>query len=72
MPPDKIAARSVRSLANLPDALPHLSRAFFFDNSGAEMKYLACLSEATGLDLHLPENELPAWYRDFQNAISHS
>lgn len=71
VPPDKIAARYVRSLANLPNALPHLSRAFFFDNSGAEMKYLACFSEETGLDLHLPENELPAWFKTFQKTISH-
>ena len=31
---------SARTSANLPDAMPYLSRAFFFDNSGAEMKYL--------------------------------
>ena len=71
VPPDKIAARYVRSLANLPSALPYLSRAFFFDNSGAEMKYLACFSEETGLDLHLPDNELPTWFRNFQKTISH-
>ena len=66
VPPDKIAARYVRSLANLPDAIPQLSRAFFFDNSGAEMKYLARYSEETGFEILLPENELPAWFRRFQ------
>ena len=63
VPPDKIAARYARSLANLPDAMPHLSRAFFFDNSGAEMRYLASYSEDSGLDIRVPEGELPKWFK---------
>ena len=53
------------------EGVPLDKRAFFFDNSGAEMKYLACFSEETGLDLHLPDNELPTWFRNFQKTISH-
>ena len=64
--PDKIVARYVRSLANLPDAMPHLSRAFFFDNSGAEMRYLASYSEDAGLDILVPENDLPKWFKDLE------
>lgn len=70
VPPDKIVARYVRSLANLPDAMPYLSRAFFFDNSGAEMKYLACFSDDAGFEAHLPENELPAWFKTFRTALA--
>ena len=70
VPPDKIVARYARSLANLPDAMPYLSRAFFFDNSGAEMKYLACFSDDAGLETHLPENELPAWFKTFWTAVA--
>ena len=64
VPPDKIVARYVRSLANLPDAMPHLSRAFFFDNSGAEMHYLASYSEDAGLDILVPEADLPQWFKN--------
>lgn len=70
VPAEKIASRYFRSLANLPDAMPHLSRAFFFDNSGEEMKYLASFSDEAGLEVLIPEGELPAWFRGFQNAIS--
>ena len=63
VPPDKIVARYARSLANLPDAMPHLSRAFFFDNSGAEMRYLASYSEDSGLVIRVPEGELPKWFK---------
>ena len=53
-------------------AIPHLSRAFFFDTSAAEMKYLACFSDESALETHLPENELPTWFKTFRKTISHS
>lgn len=62
VPPDKIAARYARSLANLPEAMPHLWRAFFFDNSGAEMRYLASYSKDSGLELQVPTSKLPRWF----------
>ena len=63
VPPEKIAARYERSLANIAGALPCLSRAFFFDNSNAEMRYLASYEEGTGYSLHVPAAELPFWFR---------
>ena len=51
-----------RSLMNVPKALPYLSRAFFFDNSGEEMRYLACFSAERGLETHAPAEELPRWF----------
>lgn len=62
VPPDKIAARYTRSLANVQAALPHLWRAFFFDNSGPEMRYIACYAKDSGLDVQIPEAELPRWF----------
>ena len=62
VPQEKIVARYARSIANVQAALPHLSRAFFFDNSGAEMRYLASYSEEDGLDLLVPESDLPKWF----------
>ena len=44
--------------------MPHLSRAFFFDNSGAEMRYLASYSEDAGLDILVPEADLPQWFKN--------
>ena len=48
--------------------MPHLSRAFFFDNSGAEMRYFASYSEDSGLDIRVPEGELPKWFKHFEIA----
>ena len=63
VPPEKIAARYERSLANVASALPHLSRAFFFDNSNAEMRYIASYDANVGFALHVPSNELPHWFK---------
>ena len=62
VPKDKILARYVRSLANLPSAMPYLSRAYFFDNSGARMRYLASYSSDDGMVIHMPTSELPRWF----------
>ena len=59
VPPEKIAARYVRSIANVPAALKHCSRAFFFDNSTAEMRYVAEYSE--GQSLRFVVSDPPAW-----------
>lgn len=40
-PEEKVVARSMRSLGNVGAALPFCSRAFFFDNSTQEMRFLA-------------------------------
>ena len=63
VPPEKIAARYDRSLANVAKAVPYLSRAFFFDNSNAEMRYLASYESGRGLSLHLAEADLPYWFK---------
>ena len=63
VPQEKIAARYGRSLVNIASALPHLSRAFFFDNSNAEMRYLASYDENAGFVLHVPVAGLPFWFR---------
>ena len=63
VPPEKIAARYSRSLANVPPALSYLSRAFFFDNSSNEMRYLADFSAPEGFTFHVPESALPRWFK---------
>ena len=65
VPVEKIVTRYSRSLANLLAALPYLSRAFFFDNSGSDMRHLASFSEEVGFEFFLPQGELPLWFRDF-------
>ena len=69
VPLEKIRARYVRSLANLPNALPYLSRAYFFDNSGVEMRYLACFSQESGFEKFLPTAEMPHWFRSFESSL---
>lgn len=64
VPVEKIASRHSRSIAQLKDAIPHLSRAFFFDNSGPEMLYLGSYSEDAGFAFNLPTERLPRWFRE--------
>ena len=72
VPAEKIRARYARSLANLPAALPHLSRAFFFDNSGAEMRHLASFAEESGFEFFIPAAERPRWFDDFFSQLNHN
>lgn len=61
VPEDKIILRYSRSLAQLKEALPYLSRAFFFDNGGPEMRYLGQYSAEEGLSFK--SDALPNWLR---------
>lgn len=65
VPQEKITARYVRSLENLPLSVPYLWRAFFFDNSGLEMRYLASWSKGSGFEFFAPPCEQPAWFRRY-------
>ena len=65
VPPEKIVARYGRSLANVAQAVPCLSRAFFFDNSNAEMRYLASFESGKGLFLHVDDADLPRWFKTY-------
>ena len=55
---------AVRSLANVQMALPHLSRAFFFDNSGEEMRCLVSSSAENGGEMFWRAEEQPRWFRN--------
>lgn len=66
VPPEKIVARYARSLANVRRAIPFLSRAFFFDNGGSEMRYLASWSPEEGLTLHCAADTLPKWFQNIK------
>ena len=62
VPPEKVVARYSRSLAQVKDALPFLSRAYFFDNSGAEMRYLGQYSREEGVVLNDLLEPPPTWF----------
>ena len=62
VPTDKIASRYSRSIAQLKDALPYLSRAYVFDNSGTEMIFLAEYDAESGWSFSMPADVLPAWF----------
>jgi len=62
VPHEKIVGRYARALSQIPKAYPYLSRAFFFDNSGDSMRYIAHWNPDEGLVLQLPEAQLPAWF----------
>lgn len=63
VPTDKIEARYERSLQQIRAALPYLSRAYFFDNGGAEMSYLGQYSSEDGFIYARSLDQLPLWFR---------
>lgn len=67
VPADKVAARYPLSVANAAAALPHLSRAFFFDNSGETMRFFAEWSEEAGL-VRVAGCRTPAWFAPIASA----
>ena len=65
VPPDKIVSRYYRCLENVAHALPHLDRAYFFDDSGLSMTYLAEYSATDGFSSKIPTDALPDWFRRY-------
>jgi len=63
VPAEKVVQRYARSLAQVKEAIPFLSRAYFFDNSGAKMIYLGQYSEEVGFAFNFEANNLPCWFR---------
>lgn len=61
VPAEKILSRFHRSIELLPRAFEFLSRAYFFDNSGDEMKYLAQWNAEDGFVLANRDEKLPRW-----------
>ena len=60
VPAEKVVARSIRALENVGAALPFCSRAFFFDNSMLEMRFLAEYSKESGFVS--VSDDLPLWF----------
>ena len=60
VPAEKVLARSKRTLENIGAALPFCSRAFVFENSMLEMRFLAGYSKERVL-VSVTDN-LPAWF----------
>ena len=63
VPNEKVVSRSVRTLENMSAALPFCSRAFFFDNSMLEMRFLAEYSKGNGF-VSVSDN-LPSWFENY-------
>ena len=62
VPEDKIRSRYHLSLKNLSKLVRIADMTRIIDNSGAEMRYLASYSEEDGVDLLVPESDLPKWF----------
>lgn len=62
VPDDKIVSRYSRSIGQLKGALPYLSRAFVFDNSGSEMDYLGQYEQGSGWTFSRLPDALPRWF----------
>jgi predicted ABC-type ATPase len=63
VPSEKIIERYQRSLELFPEAVAYATRAFIFDNSGAEPIWLAEYLPDGTRELRLPPDQLPAWFR---------
>lgn len=62
VPADKVVSRYPRSIAQLKAAIPYLSRAYVFDNSGPEMRFLGEYSAESGWMFSMPIDLLPSWF----------
>ena len=62
VPSDKIFTRYPRSIAQLKESLPYLSRAYVFDNSSAEMLFLGEYEKDDGWFFNQPIDSLPTWF----------
>ena len=69
VPPEKILSRFPLSVANAAAALPHLSRAYFFDNSTENMRFFAEWDADEGL-LPAGDEEAPTWFSPIADAAS--
>ena len=63
VPEDKAAARYYRCLEQVKYALPHLNRAYFFDNSADHSVFFAEYESNAGFQLHA--DSLPEWFKHF-------
>jgi predicted ABC-type ATPase len=61
VPTDKIVARYYRSLALLADAIRSVNRAFIFDSSENQSRYVAEVTDGTRLTLKT--DEIPTWFQ---------
>lgn len=62
VPSNKIFTRYPRSIAQLRESLPYLSRAYVFDNSGSEMLFLGEFEKDRGWFFSQPIESLPTWF----------
>ena len=63
VPAEKTIARYYRCLEQVPHALPHLDRAYFFDNSGDHSFFFAEYERGKGFQLYTPS--VPNWFKRF-------
>ena len=68
VPSEKIVSRHAQSIGRIPAAIPHLSRAFFFDNSERTMRYLASWSKEDGLSC-VEDVTLPSWFERLRPSL---
>ena len=69
VPEEKVLSRYTRSIELLPQALPYLSRAYFFDNSSDSMHYLCQWNPEEGLSPAAPDFIYPRWMSGVLSSI---
>jgi predicted ABC-type ATPase len=70
VPAEKIRSRFERSIRQVRLAFPFLSRAYFFDNSEDEMRYLAGWTAGEGFDIQSVSRDLPNWFLNVRDVDS--
>ena len=61
VPEVKIVERYARSLGLVREAVRHTNRAYFFDTSEADAKYVAEVTDGQVVDLK--SDEMPGWFK---------
>lgn len=63
VPIEKIRSRYYRSLDNLVSAMRQTSRAYVYDNSGAEATLIA--EVAGGREIEIKNSNVPVWFKKY-------
>lgn len=63
MPFEKVLNRYPKSLNNIAEAIKSVDRAFFWDNSSQDTRFIASYDATTvRIEMKFPKAEIPAWF----------
>lgn len=66
VPFEKVLNRYPKSLNNIARAIKSVDRAFFWDNSSQDTRFIASYDATTALvEMKVPQEQIPTWFREY-------